>query len=219
MRTLCLCAVLTAALSVSLQADRATLIGKVTDFAGKPLSDATGMIYHAGVKKGYSTFCPSCYSDCGKRTSSNAAGEYTIKGLDPHLWCELLVVREGYAPVFVDKVDPSRGPAKTAVLSLRAPVDDASRVVRGGVVDVYGQPLRAAVVTPDAVAVELEDGPTILRGTIEGVEPVAVTNANGDLSLHLTRKPRACCCKLRPRHGNPVHCRAYRTGAPHYHGL
>jgi protocatechuate 3,4-dioxygenase beta subunit len=36
-------------------ADRATLTGKVTDNHGKPLDDATVMIYEAGVKKGYST--------------------------------------------------------------------------------------------------------------------------------------------------------------------
>ena len=57
-------ACLAASLSISLAADRVTLTGKVTDSSGKPLEDATVMIYHAGVKHGYSTFCPSCYTDC-----------------------------------------------------------------------------------------------------------------------------------------------------------
>ena len=37
------------------------LTGKIIDRAGQPVDKATVLIYHAGVKKGYSTFCPSCY--------------------------------------------------------------------------------------------------------------------------------------------------------------
>ena len=51
------------------------------------------MIYHAGVKKGYSTFCPSCYVDCGKRTVTDRSGGFTIKNVDPNLWFELLMIR------------------------------------------------------------------------------------------------------------------------------
>ena len=45
--------------SGSFAAGRVTLNGRVTDRLGKPLEDATVMIYHAGVKQGYSTYCPS----------------------------------------------------------------------------------------------------------------------------------------------------------------
>src|ERR1017187_503527 len=67
----------------------ATLAGVVTDAAGKPLDHATVLVYHAGVKRGYSTFCPSCYIDCGKRTLTNASGAFTITGLSRDLWFEL----------------------------------------------------------------------------------------------------------------------------------
>ena len=175
--------------SVSFAADRVTLTGKVTDNLGKPLEDATVMIYHAGVKKGYSTYCPSCYLDCGKRTLTDRTGSFTIKSLDPDLWFELLVIRDGYTATFVKKVDPSLGPAETAALAPRAPVDDPSRVVRGRVVDPHGQPLRAAVVEPEGVATVLEGrGPASIYGTVEGLEPVAVTNPKGEFELAYSQK-------------------------------
>src|SRR5207245_5617646 len=142
--------------ALSFAAEHVTLTGKVTDNLGKPLEDATVMIYHAGVKKGYSTYCPSCYVDCGKRTVTDRTGSFTIKSLDPDLWFELLVIRDGYTATFVKKVDPSRGPAETAALTPRAAVDDPSRVVRGRGVDPHGQPLRATVVVPAGVATVLE---------------------------------------------------------------
>src|SRR5437879_11738959 len=92
-------------------ANRVTLTGKVTDATGNPVEHATVMVNHAGVKKGYSTYCPSCYADCGKRVMTDAAGKFSIESLDPDLWFKLLVVHDGYAPVFVEKVDPCKGPS------------------------------------------------------------------------------------------------------------
>ena len=57
--------VLLLAAALSSAADRVILTGAVTDNSGKPLENATVLVYHAGVKHGYSTFCPSCYADCG----------------------------------------------------------------------------------------------------------------------------------------------------------
>jgi protocatechuate 3,4-dioxygenase beta subunit len=148
MRNPLLAVSLIASFPVLFAADRVTLTGRVTDSLGKPLEDATVMVYHAGVKKGYSTFCPSCYVDCGKRTITDGTGAFTIKSLDPDLWFELLVIRDGYTATFVKKVDPSGGPTETAVLAPRAAVDDPGRIVRGRVVDPHGLPMPAAVVVP-----------------------------------------------------------------------
>ena len=78
---------------VALADDRLTLTGKVSDSSGKPVEHVTVMVYHAGVKKGYSTYCPSCYADCGKRTVTDNQGMFTFKGLSPDLWFQLLVGR------------------------------------------------------------------------------------------------------------------------------
>jgi hypothetical protein len=186
---------LAVATSICSAADRPTLTGKVIDSKGKPLENATVMIYHAGVKKGYSTFCPSCYVDCGKRTVTDRSGGFTIKSLDPDLWFELLVIHDGYTATFVNKVDPSQGPAATAVLATRTPVDDPGRVVRGRVVDPQGQPLRAAVITPEGVGTP--QGSTY--GTIEGLEPIAVTNAQGEFELAHSQKASGMVLEVEAR--------------------
>ena len=185
--------------SLSLAAVRVTLTGKVTDSFGKPLEDATVMIYEAGLKKGYSTYCPSCYVDCGKRTVTDREGAFTIKSLDPDLWFELLVVRDGYTATFVKRVDPSRGPAATAALAPRAAVDDPMRVARGRVVDQNGKPLRAAVVVPEGVATVGPDGPMSIYGTVDGLEPVAVSNSKGEFERAYSAKATGILVRVEAR--------------------
>lgn len=200
MRSLLLIASLIVTAPVSFAADRIALTGKVTDNLGKPLEGATVMIYHAGVKKGYSTYCPSCYVDCGKRTVTDRTGSFTIKSLDPDLWFDLLVIHDGYTAAFVKRVDPSRGPAETAALALRAVTDDPSRVVRGRVVDPQAQPLRATVVVPVGVATVLEGrGPVSMYGTIEGLEPLAVTNPKGEFELAYSKKATGMMLRVEAR--------------------
>ena len=165
--------------AVTFGADAVTLKGKVTDVNGRPIDHATVMVYHAGVKTGYSTFCPSCYADCGKRTFTDATGTYTFTHLNPDLWFELLVVSDGYGPVSVKKVDPSIGPA-TAVLSPRSNIEDPRKIVRGRVVDSSGNLLRDVVVQPQGVASDL--GAVI--GIVPGLDPLVVTNDKGEFEVY-----------------------------------
>jgi hypothetical protein len=159
---------------------RLTLTGKVTDASGKPLDHATVIVYHAGVKQGYSTFCPSCYTDCGKRTLTDPAGNFTIPGLSADLYFELLVVHDGYMPTFVKKVDPAKS-VPTAALRPRTIANlDPQRVVRGLVVDQDHNPIRDAVVEPQGILIP---GRGSIYGTIPGLEPVAVTNDRGEFEL------------------------------------
>jgi hypothetical protein len=145
------------------------------------------MVYHAGVKTGYSVFFPSCYRDCGKRTVTARDGSFTIKRLDSDLWFKLLVVRDGYTAAFVERVDPSLGPAGAA-LTPRAPVDDPSRVVLGRVVDQHGRPLGAAVVVPEGVTAVVQGRAGSMIGEIKGLEPMAVTNQKGEFELAYSEK-------------------------------
>src|ERR1700744_3250462 len=77
---------------------KSALSGRIVDSDGKPIVQATVMVYHAGVKVGYSTYCPSCYRDCGKRVSTDKNGAFSVQGLAPDLWFTLLAVHEGYVP-------------------------------------------------------------------------------------------------------------------------
>lgn len=165
-------------------ANRATLTGKVVDSNGKPLDHATVLVYHAGVKTGYSTYCPSCYVDCGKRALTDAAGAFTINNLSPDLLFELLVVHDGYFSTLVKSVDPSKGPAPAAVLNTRQPVTDPERVVRGRVVDAHGLSLRDAVVQPQGILINDEkQGHVSMYGTVDGLDLVAVTNTKGEFEV------------------------------------
>jgi hypothetical protein len=168
--------------AIALGSQPLTISGRVVDSSGKPLGNATVMVYYAGVKTGYSTFCPSCYADCGKRTTTDTAGFYTIGKLNSDLWFELLVVRDGYAPTFIKVMDSSHGAAPTAVLSLRTPIADPTRAVKGHVVDGQGNAVPDAVVKSEGI--EIDKGSMI--GTVPGLDPLAVTNKNGDFELVYT---------------------------------
>ena len=159
-------------------ADRALLQGTVTDLAGKPLEGATVMIYSGSVKQGYSTFCPTCYVDCGKRTSSDLSGRFTISSLSPDLHFDLLIVREGYHPMFVKKVDPAKS-TPTAAMKERAAISDSRRVVRGLVVDADGRPIRAALVEPFGI----QDKTGSHYFVVPGLEPMAVSNERGEFEI------------------------------------
>ena len=166
--------------TASFGANRVTLTGKVTDTSGAPVVHATVIVYHAGVRQGYSALCPSCYTDCGKRSTTDDAGNYTIKNLDPDLWFELLLVRDGYAPTFLKRVDPSKGPAATAFLQRRNTAVNPNGIVRGRVVDAHGTPLRDAVVETQGIATKPHSS---WIGEKEGLDPLAVTNDRGEFEI------------------------------------
>lgn len=197
-----------AASAILFAADRVTLTGKVTDTAGKPLPRATVLVYQAGVKKGYSIFCPSCYTDCGKRALTDANGAFTLDRLSPDLWFNLLVVRDGYTPVFVRRADPAKGPADTAVLAERKPVVEPSRAVRGRVVDPQGTPVRDAVVTPRGVAT----AHSAAYGEIPGLDPITVTNEKGEFEIAYAKPATKMALMVEPRAMAPKFV-TLRTGA------
>lgn len=182
-------------------ADRLTLTGTVTNAAGKPLEHATVMVYHAGVKQGDSTFCSSCYNDCGKRIVTGRDGKFVIPSLSPDLFFELFVVRDGYLPTFVNNVDPANM-TPTAVLNRRDAVMDPNRVIRGVVINTHGRPLRDAVVQPQGIQGETPDGrQSSMYGTIPGLEPVAVTNEKGEFELAHIKPFEAMMVQVAARHG------------------
>lgn len=126
-------------------ANAATATGTVRDASGNPVAGATVLVYSAGVRKGYSTFCPTCYADSGKRVTTDAQGNYSIAGLDDELVFNLITMRDGFAPAWVRGVDPEKGAAAPATLKAR-PLTEAGRSVLGRVVDVRGNGVPDALV-------------------------------------------------------------------------
>ena len=184
-----------------------TLAGKVTGTDGKPLTGATVMVYQAGVRKGYNAYCPTCYRDCGKRATTDSAGYYSITGLSPDLWFNLMVVKSGYMPVMVRHVDPLNGSPPRATLASRAAVDDASRVVRGHVVDERDMPVRDAVVEPEAILLAAGDrlndqvvaSGTTVYGSLPGLDSIAVTDQDGNFEIAYTQPGEKLAVMIEPR--------------------
>ena len=149
------------------------------DSNGKPIAHATVLIYHAGVKVGYSTYCPSCYHDCGKRVTTDQNGEFVVKDLAPDLWFTLLAVHQAYVPKISEKVDPGKSSAVKIVLAARRSTSKTSSIARGRITDLAGNPVPDALVQPLGLIV----GQASMYGTIDGLDPLAVTNAKGDFEL------------------------------------
>ncbi len=127
---------------------KSALSGRVLDADGKPIPHATVMVYHAGVKVGYSTYCPSCYRDCGKRVNTDSSVEFTIPGLASDLWFTLLVVQEGYTPVISEKLDPAKTRKWETMLVRRPALSANASVARGRVTNSTGNPVSDAMVEP-----------------------------------------------------------------------
>lgn len=168
-------------------AERTTISGKILDAAGAPLKDATVLIYKAGVKTGYSTYCPTCYVDCGKHTVTGSDGGFKLDGLSPDLLFTLLVLHDGETTATVDKVDPAKGPLAPVSLKPRATNDDPAKVLRGRVVDLQGNPLRNAVVEQQGV-IFANGGQAY--GDQGWTNSIGVSNENGEFEIAY-QKPAA----------------------------
>ena len=159
---------------------RNVLKGMIYDTDQKPVSGATVIVWTAAVKRGYSTYCPSCYLDCGKKATTTDQGSFEIRGLDQDLRFRLLVVRDGYTPTFIEKVDPSEGPVSTNLPAYERP-SNPLQIVKGKVVDPKGRPIVGAVIEPDGVSYRDESGRLSSHwGAVKGLDPVAVSNAEGE---------------------------------------
>ena len=158
---------------------QSALTGSIVDSNGRPVAHATVLVYHAGVKVGYSTYCPSCYRDCGKRVTTDKKGAFSIQGLAPDLWFTLLAAHDGYVPTISNKFDPDKNVEFKIVLALRHAPSLKTSIAKGRVTDSAGTPIQDVVVEP--IGLTVGDGSSY--GTIKGLDPLAVTNVKGEFEL------------------------------------
>jgi hypothetical protein len=159
------------------------LTGAVFDSNGSPLEGVTVLVHHAGVKVGYSTFCPSCYIDFGKRAITDAKDSFKFKDLAPNLWFTLLAARDGYVPEITKPIDPVKTPTVSLKLAARPRITDFSGTVRGRVLEGDGLPIPYAIINPTGVITE---GLTSI-GTIPGLEPISITNGQGEFEVRYSK--------------------------------
>ena len=201
----CLLFVLSAAVlagipALSLASERVTVNGKVTGSSGQPLDHAMVMVYEAGVRTGYSIFCPTCYVDCGKHAFTGADGGFGIAGLNPDLVFNLLVVKDGYAATLAEKVDPAKGPAGTVALKARTSPANPAQYVRGRVVDGHGDPVPDAVVQQEGVTLRGENGQIwTMFGPTNWIDLIAVSNEKGEFELAYGKPAEGMIMSVSPR--------------------
>jgi hypothetical protein len=168
-------------LFVGTNPNRPDLGGRVVDQGGEPLRGATAFIYTAAARVGINPYCPSCYADCAKSAKTDDAGAFVIRSLDPNLIFRVLVVREGYKPAFVEKVDPFKGPIRAELMPIDKDGLKDRHFVRGRVVDGEGKPVVGAEISPYTFKTQAHWGfkPGIF-------DPVAVSNQEGNFLLTST---------------------------------
>ena len=160
-------------------AARPDLTGAVHAKGGAALA-ASVFIATAAPKTGTSVFCPSCYADCRKSATADAEGNFKIEALDPQLTFQVLAVAKGFKPKYVGKVDPAKGPVNIELSPIESADAAPDRSLRGRVVNAKGEPVEGAAV--EMVGIESRDGGGSY-GQLPGIDPLAVTDGNGEFLL------------------------------------
>jgi len=196
-----------ALLPLSLHAAPARITGKVADAGGRAVPNAQVYVYTAQPLRGVSAICPSCYRDCGKHQAATARGDFRIDQLDPKLKFRLLAVAPGYEPKFSEYA--AAGSKVDFALEKRAAADE-NRLVRGRVVDPDGKPVIGAVVERHAVRTSRVVG----YGAIPGVDPLSITDGNGEFQLRIPDPAMKLDVRVRARNFAPEIARRLEPNKP-----
>jgi hypothetical protein len=100
--------------------------------------------------------------------------------LDPGLVFRLLAVAKGYTPAFLPKpADPAASPVAFTLTPHDLDQRDPALVLKGRVLDENGRPVGEAVIEPFGCG----KGDGAQFGALQGFDPLAVTNQNGEFRL------------------------------------
>jgi hypothetical protein len=193
---LSVCAFTATTFAKQISEESATVSGNIIDDSGRPVKDATVFVYSARLKQGYAIVCPTCWVDCGKRADTDAHGQFSITGLNSALKFGLLFVKQGFTATAKGGVDPAQGPLQPVKLTARIGSADDSKIVRGRVTDVAGNPIAGALIEP--VAATLPDGGRYF-GTMDWIDPLAATNTSGEFEIVATKTVNEIMLKISPR--------------------
>jgi hypothetical protein len=121
--------------------------GLVTDAAGQPLAGVRVDVATAAPRVGPGLFCPSCYLDCRRWTTTDEEGRFAIEVRDRSLCFRLLCTLPGRKPGLTELVDPEKGDIHVKLDALPANWPEA-QIVRGRVLDDQDIPVEGALVEP-----------------------------------------------------------------------
>jgi hypothetical protein len=186
------------ALAMVAAADRPTLRGVVRKTDGSPLANARVMIHTAQPRVGTSSFCPSCYVDCGRVATTAADGRFEIPHLDPALLFRVVALAKKHQAVFQDKVDPAAG-----VLALSLPPSlpiptNPKQVLRARVIGPSG-PVADAIVEPQGYTQGHAPNLRTTFGSAESIMPPTVTDSSGEFEVALGAEVDSLVLLVSPR--------------------
>jgi hypothetical protein len=138
---------LIAALAADDQSPGVKLTGVVLDASSQPIVGALVTPATAQPKVGPAIFCPSCYLDCAKSTTTDAAGQFEIDIRDPSLKFQVLSSAPGKKTQITKLYDPAAGPLKLTLADIPADLPP-ERIVRGQLLDDQGHPIAGALIEP-----------------------------------------------------------------------
>jgi len=178
--------------AVMAAAEKPTLRGIVEGPDGVPLVGAQVLIFTARPRVGTSTYCPSCYLDCGRRATTDAEGRFEISDLDPTLLFQIVAMATGREAVFQENVDPAATPVELSLPPTPPLPEEPKRVLKGQVVGPLG-PVASAIVEPQGFS----RGESKMFGPI-GVSPT-VTDGEGRFQMGLREEVDSVVLTLTPR--------------------
>lgn len=172
------------------------LEGVIGAAGGKTVSNAWVFVYSAAPREGPSVLCPTCYPDCVKRARTDAEGRFLIEPVDPKLMFRLLVLAKGYRPDFIKDVDPLFGGAMLTLKRLKITNTPPENRVTAKLIDPEGKPVAGVRVNAEGI----RNGQYSSYGGTSGrVDPMAVSDENGEFFLDCTNGIEAITVLIEPR--------------------
>ena len=169
--------------------------GRVINTNGLAVADATVSIFYAVPRDGKTTICPTCYPDVGKKTKTDAQGNFKITGVNPDLKFRLLVTASGYRPDFIKNVDPFFSSALAKLVPMRVTGNSVAQRVIGKLLDPEGKPVAGAAINVEGTRYS---GVSYSSATSGRVDPLAVTDEKGEFFLDCTRDTSAITVTIEP---------------------
>jgi hypothetical protein len=172
------------------------LEGVIGAAGGRPVSNAVVFVYSAAPREGPSVICPTCYPDCVKRARTDAQGRFVIEPVNPALMFQLVVLAKGYRPDFIKDVDPQFGGATLTLKPLKITNSPPEHRVIAKLIDPAGNPVAGVRVNAEGIRNAQYSS---YGGTSGKVDPMAVSDENGDFFLDCTNGIEAITVLIEPR--------------------
>jgi len=152
--------------------------GTVTSPDGAPLAGVRVDVSTAAPKVGPALFCPSCYLDCRKATTTDDQGKFKLTDLSDKLKFRLVVSAPGRKTLQTKLVDPASADLKLVLQE--APKANQAQTVSGTIKDLLGNPVAGCLISPYGA----KNAKRRWSGRVKGVD-ATVSDSDGRFEIAL----------------------------------